>query len=103
MFSFTCLYILNNMNLKQNILCCFFVAVAGLSFLGCQKRKPGLNAAGLHVNSTSTQQNAISFGNLDVNTPADQLYTIFNQFCKSYFGPHRDTLYHKNRQTSIYS
>jgi hypothetical protein len=111
MFSFTCLYILNNMILKQNILCCFFVAVAGLSFLGCQKRKPGLNAAGLHVNSTSTQQNAISFGNLDVNTPADQLYTIFNQFCKSYFGPHRDTLYHiqakktfgKQDSTWIYS
>jgi hypothetical protein len=89
------------MILKQNILCCIFVGLAGLTFLGCQKRMSGLNTAELRVHSIPVQQDAVNFGNLDVNTPPEELYATFNQFCKSYFGAQRDTLYHTQaRKTS---
>lgn len=64
-------------------LCCLYV-------VGCHS--PGIGSR--KTSLVSPYPDATRFGNLDVNAPSELVYDTFNQFCKSYFGVHRDTLYY---------
>ncbi len=101
LFSSACHYIRNMMILKQNILKYAVIAISGLFWLCCQPHGTGFHAGLRRADSTSADKDAIRFGNLAVSTPADELYTAFNQFCKSYFGAHRDTLYQAQAKKHI--
>ncbi len=89
------------MKLKTKTVCYILLAIAGLSVLNCRSQKSGAAAGSFLADSTSRLEDAIRFGNLEVNTPPEIVYEVFNQFCKTHFGKQRDTLYYNQaRKTS---
>lgn len=82
------------MILKKKILLCTLTAVCALLWLRCQPNRSGLTGI-RHIDSALAGEDAARFGNLETDAPADVVYATFNQFCKSHFGAHTDTLYYR--------
>lgn len=64
------------------------ISILFLLFLGCNNSK---------VRQASNQEKpaediAKVFGELTLDTPPEELYSLFNQFCQSYYGAERDPL-----------
>jgi hypothetical protein len=88
------------MILKRKILFCSLIAVSALFGLCCQPNRTGLSRGFRSTDSTTARQDAIRYGHLEVDAPAEVVYATFNQFCKSYFGVKRDTLYYRQAKKS---
>ncbi|VAW23482.1 hypothetical protein MNBD_BACTEROID01-358, partial [hydrothermal vent metagenome] len=64
------------------------ILVLSIFFASCNNSNVGQQS----IQNDSKQDIAKIFGELTLDTPPEELYNLFNQFCKTYYGAERDQL-----------
>ncbi len=80
---------------RNQITSCCLLIIAACFLTNCSRPVLSDSSNGkAGSDSLTANRTALLFGGLSVDTPPEKLYATFNQFCRYYFGSHRDTLYH---------